>query len=125
PSNSLTQTYARVCLALTTNGRIAPPKGPAFCTTSCVFASATNSHGDFKPPRYIREPSRLTTVLCAPLFVSITFSSSPLSALTTFHVSFSNDGTYRILPSGVIDMRSQPKGRDLTHSVFSVTRSRQ
>ena len=50
-------------MPLTVNGRIAPPNGPTFFTTSCVAVSATKSIGDFSPPRYIREPSSPTTVL--------------------------------------------------------------
>ena len=63
------------------NGRIDAANGPTLPTTLCVFVSATNSSGDFSPARYIREPSRPQTVLCAPLLVSIVAITSPVVAV--------------------------------------------
>src|SRR5262249_20563645 len=120
PSRSLTLAKHSVCAALTVNGRTAAANGPTVCTTLCVFVSATDSSGERRPARYMREPSRLTTVLCAPLLVSMVARTSPSVAPTTFQMSFSKEGTYSTLPSGVSDIRSQPCGSAFSQSAFSV-----
>src|SRR5262245_43864891 len=89
------------------------------------MVSETERSGDRKPARYIRFPSRPTTVLCAPLLVSIVLTSVPSNALTTFQVSSSKEGTYRILPSGVRDLRSHPSGNDCSHRVCSLSKATQ
>ena len=86
-------TKQSVCAAFTLNGRIAAANGPHVPMALWVFVSAIVSSGDFSPARYIRDPSRPTTVLCAPLFGSIVASTSPVSPPTTFQMSLSKEGT--------------------------------
>src|SRR4051794_8007344 len=106
-------------------GRIDAPNGPTVLITFCVLVSTTGREGDLSPARYTREPSRLQTVLWAPLLSSSLVIMAPLAPSTTFQCGPSSEGTYRCLPSGVMAMRSHPPGRAFSHTVFSVTRSRQ
>ena len=86
--------------------------------------SATRNSGDFKPARYAALPAGPQIVLWAPELVTIFSMTSPLCASTTFQCGPSSDGRKIFLPSGVIDIRSQPPSYVRSHSTCSVARSK-
>src|SRR5262245_27310895 len=90
------------------NGRMLLTNGPIVLTTVCVFGSATWTDFAPRPSMETWLPSSAYRVLCDRLLSTIFVMVSPVMASTTFQCGPSNDGTYRILPSGAIDGRSQP-----------------
>src|SRR5215471_365425 len=63
--------------------------------------------------------------LWLPLGTVIDVIKSPVVASTTFRKSFSNAGTYNVLPSGVIDIRSHPLGKSFSQTFCSESTSMQ
>src|SRR5215471_6540370 len=91
------------------NGRTEAENGPTVFTIVFVFGSAIDMVLDRRPAINTLEPSRLQIVLCAPALAGAGsfLIRAPVLASTTYQCMPSKDGTYIVLPSGDIAMRSQ------------------
>src|SRR5213592_2892192 len=99
----------RVPAPFTVNGRTEAANGPTVFTIVCVLGSAIDMVLDRRPAINTFDPSKLHMVLCAPALAGTGsfLIRSPVLASTTYQCMPSKEGTYIVLPSGDIAMRSQ------------------